>query len=56
MRLVYTKTNQNEYNTHSGNDLGYNKIDYRIANPLSNTKKISSRASFSSSIASLAFI
>lgn len=55
IRLVYTKIKKNELDTNSGGDIDSNKIDYEIANLLSNIKKISSWVNFFSSIASLVF-
>lgn len=51
------KVNKNELNIDSDNgSIDNNKIDYKIANLSSNTKKISSKASFLTSKANLIFI
>lgn len=55
-RLVNTRINKNKLGTDGGGDIGGNKIDNTNANLSSSIKKMSFRAGFLNSKASLAFI
>ena len=54
-RPVHPRVNRNEFSTDGGDGIGDGKIDDRLANLSSSTKKINSKSGFLTSEASLAF-